>query len=381
MHLLGVQYLRAIAALMVAYFHTVDQIPEYRHYFETFLLGRLNLASGVDVFFVISGFIMLISNRDSTPGGFAIRRIIRIVPLYWFLTALLAVLALWQPSQFRTTVVSAEDFIKSVLFIPYLNPGHPGEVFPLLVPGWSLNLEMFFYAIFALVLFAPEKFRLWSVGLIFGSLVVAGIAAGAHGMAPELRFYTDIRILEFWLGMLIAHASLKGSLRLPHGVAAGLVAVGFVVLLTGFPVNALGVTDPVRTALGNVLPAAMVICGTVSFDRDGAVRRYPWLEWLGDASYSIYLTHIFSLGVARFLWHWLGLERDGLGYAAAFAVFGMLLVIAGTWIIYRAVEKPALVGLQRLVKRRRSMRASNAPETQHSPRSTENRRGSGSAAA
>src|SRR5262249_15244130 len=86
MHLRSIQYLRAVAALMVAYFHTVDQIPAYRPLFERYLLGNLNLASGVDIFFVISGFIMLVSNRNSRPVSFAVRRVIRIVPLYWFLT-------------------------------------------------------------------------------------------------------------------------------------------------------------------------------------------------------------------------------------------------------------------------------------------------------
>jgi exopolysaccharide production protein ExoZ len=362
-HLLGVQYLRAIAALMVAYFHTIDQIPEYRPYFETFLLGRLNLAAGVDIFFVISGFIMLLTNRSNTPGNFAVRRVIRIVPLYWILTAMLALLALWLPAQFRTTVVSVSAFAKSLLFIPYLNPGHPGEVFPLLVPGWSLNLEMFFYAVFALVLFAPTVLRLWIVGLIFGLLVLAGFVASGHGLPPELLFYTDMRLLEFWLGMLIGHCLLQGSVRLPSGLALGLIAAGFVMLLTGFPVNLFEPGNFVRNLVSNVLPAGAIILGTVALERDGAIGKHRWLHWLGDASYSIYLTHIFSLGLARFIWHGLGLERDGLAYVVGFALFGMLLVIAGAWLSYAAIETPSLQALQKLIRRRREPRPAMSSNT------------------
>jgi exopolysaccharide production protein ExoZ len=375
MHLRGIQYLRAVAALMVAYFHAVDQIPAYRPYFEHSLLGNLNLASGVDIFFVISGFIMLISNRNSTPVSFAIRRVIRIVPLYWFLTLLLVVLALWQPAQFRTTVVSGGAVLKSLLFIPYLNPGHPGEVFPLLVPGWSLNLEMFFYLVFAFVLLAAGQWRLWIVGALFGLLVLLGVIGRDHGIAPELLFYTDVRLLEFWLGMLIAHFVLEDTLRVSRPLAVGLIVAGFAVLLTGFPVNGLAPGSFPRTLLGNVLPSAAVIVGAIALERNGWIKDHPWLHWTGDASYSIYLTHIFSLGVARFVWARLGLEGGGLGAAAAFAVFGMLCVMGGAWLIYNTVEKPTLNALQQRLKGRRqaAARPTAARETLHSPQSAENR--------
>jgi len=353
LHLRSIQYLRAVAAVMVAYFHTVDQIPAYRPLFERYLLGNLNLASGVDIFFVISGFIMLISNRNSTPVSFAIRRVIRIVPLYWFLTVALALLALWQPAQFRTTVVSGAAVLKSLLFVPYLNPGHPGEVFPLLVPGWSLNLEMFFYLVFAVVLLAAGRWRLWIVGSIFGALVLLGLAGKGTRVAPELLFYTDVRLLEFWLGMLIAHFTLADSLRLSRFVAIVLMVAGFAVLLTGFPVNGLQPGGFPRTVLGNVLPSAAVIVGAIAMERNGWVGQHPWLHWLGDASYSIYLTHIFSLGAARFVWARLGLEGGGLGLAVGFAFFGMISVIAGAWLIYNTVEKPTLSVLQQLLKARR----------------------------
>jgi exopolysaccharide production protein ExoZ len=368
LHLRSIQYLRAAAALMVAYFHAIDQIPGYRPDFDRFLGGGLNLASGVDIFFVISGFIMLITNRNGRPGRFALRRLIRIVPLYWLLTLLLVGLTLWQPAQFRSTVVSPSALIQSLLFIPYMNPGHPGEIFPLLVPGWTLNLEMFFYAVFALVLFAPERLRVPIVGAILGSLVLLGLLLQGRGVPPELLFYTDSRLVEFWLGMLIAHVLIRDSLRLPRGVCVGLVAVGFAMLLTGIPMKLLGVNLFTFNITSNVLPAAGIIVGTVCLERSGSIRNHPWLHWLGDASYSIYLTHIFSLGVARFVWHALGLEQPGLVFAAGFAVFSMALVVAGAGLVYSFIEVPTLEALQRLLERRRPPGATISNIAQQTPR-------------
>ncbi len=355
---------------MVACFHIREQIPAYAPYFAHYLGGQLNLASGVDIFFVISGFIMLITNRNGTPGKFAIRRIIRIVPLYWFLTLLLVSFALWQPAQVRATAVSAGTIAKSLLFIPYLNPGHPGEVWPLLVPGWTLNLEMFFYGVFALVLFMPERLRVAAVGAVLGTLVLVGVAADGRGIAPELLFYTDTRLLEFWLGMLIARQLLDDSLNLPPRLCIALLACAFGTLLTGFPVNLLATGHLTHDIAADVLPAAAIILGAVCLEKRGAIGNHPWLQWLGDASYSIYLTHIFSLGAARFAWHAMGLERDGFAYAAGFAVFGMVLVVAGAALIYRLVEVPVLAALQNLTGRgQRVPAATTASSAKQTPRS------------
>ena len=344
--LLGIQYLRAIAALMVALLHMTIQIPEMRSTFETALIGRLNLASGVDIFFVISGFIMMISNRTSTPSHFAIRRIIRIVPLYWILTVLLVLLTLLKPQLFRTTVVTFEYAAKSLLFIPYLNPGHPGEVVPLLPPGWSLNFEMFFYAIFAVVLFAPEKMRVIITGVIFAAALACG---WLEPLAPELRFFTNGRLLEFWFGMLIAHYSLRHNLKMPPGTSA-LLAVGGMVVLVTATLGASLHPEPLQVLARTVLPAAAIILGTLALEERGALPTLPLLHDLGDASYSIYLTHIFTLGGARYVWNYLGLDRRGVVYATGFALFGMVLVVVVAWFTYRLVEKPILKALQRRMR-------------------------------
>lgn len=368
LQLVGIQYLRAVAAMMVAYFHTVEQVPAYEPIFKSYLLGGLNLPSGVDIFFVISGFIMLISNRNSTPLQFALRRIVRVVPLYWVLTAVLCVLALWRPELFRTTVVSLRYFVDSLLFIPYANPGHPGEMFPLLVPGWSLNFEMFFYGIFALCLFAPARARVALVGVALVALVALGWAGDPQRLGPVLLFYTDIRILEFWLGMLIAQRLLTRARVCSPGWAIAWLLGGFALLLTGFPGNLVTLNHQIENYGGNVIPAALIVLGMVGIEQHGWARAHRLLLWLGDASYSIYLSHIFSLGLARVAWARAGLDGGGLPHAAGFGGFALVVVIAGAWFVYTFVERPLLRLLQARFTPRR--RAPIAPEAAHAEPTT-----------
>ncbi|MBK8210680.1 MAG: acyltransferase [Rhodospirillales bacterium] len=104
--IVSIQYLRAVAALLVVFQHTREQIPLYDD-FLTFSAG----GSGVDLFFVISGFVMCITATHSTASDFMAKRIIRVVPLYWFFTILLTGLELFVPTLFRTTVVSTNSLL------------------------------------------------------------------------------------------------------------------------------------------------------------------------------------------------------------------------------------------------------------------------------
>ncbi len=349
----AVQYLRAVAALMVAYFHALDQIPLYAPYLQKYFLGTRGLASGVDIFFVISGFIMLISSRNTLPVKFIARRLIRVVPLYWLLTTLLVAIALWRPTLFRTTVVTVRFYLESLLFIPYQNPGHALDLVPLLVPGWSLNFEMFFYLIFALVLFAPPQRRVMFNGLIFFALVFTGFYFHNAHAFQNLLFFCDIRILEFWAGMIIAHFYLRNQVRFPLPLSWTLLILGFVVILVRFPSSDPTLDTPLSTLLNNMLPATMIVLGAVALEQSHKARIIKPLAFLGDASYSIYLSHIFFLGGARFLWVRLGLDRIDLVHAAAFALVSLGLVVAGSAAVYLGIEKPLLSYFQAKLKPKR----------------------------
>ncbi len=168
-----IQYLRGIAALMVVWHHGVGQLATLETYFP-FRFGT----SGVDLFFVISGFIMVVTTagRDVTPTEFIARRFVRVVPLYWVLTLALAATALVAPSLFRSVTLTAVSLIQSLLFIPHFSPSHAGMIWPVLVPGWTLNYEMFFYVVFAASLAFSHRLAILSITLAM--LVASGYLLG-----------------------------------------------------------------------------------------------------------------------------------------------------------------------------------------------------------
>ena len=173
--ILPIQYLRGIAALMVVWHHSSSQIPALNRFFP----GSSG-AHGVDLFFVISGFIMAVTTTGAglTPLQFLRRRVVRVVPLYWILTLAMVGLALVAPSLFRTLKVTADTLVQSLLFIPHFSTSFTDKAWPLLVPGWTLNYEMYFYVILAVILLLPAAWRMSTLAAFFGISVVAGWLLG-----------------------------------------------------------------------------------------------------------------------------------------------------------------------------------------------------------
>jgi exopolysaccharide production protein ExoZ len=342
--LFSVQYLRAVAALMVAYLHLLEQAPD--HYrlvlFPETVLAYGRLKAGVDIFFVISGFIMLVTSRKMSPRQFAVRRIIRIVPMYWLITLSFAAMVWIQPVFFPRTVQNLEYLVKSLLFIPFVNAGYDGNTLPLLAPGWTLNFEMYFYAIFAIILFAKPRYRLLLNGLVFIGLLLTREFTDLSNNTV-IAFYTRPQIFEFWCGMLIGEAYLKRILQIRPSLCFAAVAIGFLALLFNWHVVS-PITDPWSdTTLAYLIPAALIVLGTVAYEstvRSDKPKRL--LTLLGDASYSIYLCHPLLLGAVRAFWRWLFGSAEGEAMAFIYASISMMIAITGGVVVYWALERPML---------------------------------------
>jgi exopolysaccharide production protein ExoZ len=362
--LIGIQYLRAIGAMLIVYFHNVIQIPAYTPYLTRYFLGGIHLTNGVDLFFVVSGFIMLVTSRKAAPVDFLVRRVIRIAPLYWALTLLVAGFVAVRPELFRSTVLNAQYLVKSLLFVPYLCNGY---FFPLLVPGWSLNFEMFFYLAFALILFVPHHRRVTIMGLSFLTLYFLGIWI-LHSMDPTNRnssvinFYTSLHLFEFWSGMFVADLHLRGYLKFWPVIGWLLLAASFVALLWGLPLN-LASGSSAEFLLDSLLPSVTLLLAVVSLENTSSLPKSSRLTQLGDASYSLYLTHIFSLGLARLLWARAGLQRESIVFVAGYAVFAMTLCVLIAVATYRWVENPTHNWLLAWYRNRRSARVARLQTT------------------
>ena len=278
MRLHALQYLRAAAALAVVYSHAAHQVPA--------LAAHLPQggAFGVDVFFVISGFIMVwIARPEDTPGRFLANRARRVVPLYWFFTLAMAAILLLAPGLFANSVFDAGSLAASLAFWPHESAAHPGELWPLVAPGWSLNYEMYFYVLFALSLLLPARARV--AAAVAAIALVWALARALPGDAPLLEFHRQVVVFEFALGMGLAVAWRRGHVLAPATGACLLVA-GTAALLLAPPL-------PHFVALS--LPSLAVVAGTLAL-RAPDVR---WATLLGDSSYALYLSHIFVLGAAN----------------------------------------------------------------------------------
>ncbi|MBB3592913.1 exopolysaccharide production protein ExoZ [Rhizobium sp. BK529] len=287
--LVQLQYLRAFAALMVVYFHAILQLPKINPSIDatSFLYGE----TGVDIFFVLSGFVMWLttSGRETTPIDFARKRIRRIVPLYWLATLFSAVVALVAPSVLKSTIFDLPHLLASMLFLPWVNPADPTTITPVVVPGWTLNYEMFFYFVFAMLLPMREDYRLPA---LFGTFAAILIVCHLLPETTATTFYGEPIILEFAAGTFLGWLYLQ-KLLLPQRWAWLLLLVGFAFLF----INE-SLVPPENRYYGWGIPAIFIVYSAISID----FSRLPFvggLNYLGDASYEIYITHAFTLALLR----------------------------------------------------------------------------------
>ncbi len=332
----GVQALRAVAALTVVAGHSTDylavqngSLPPVFHY--------LHGPAGVDIFFVISGFVMAVSaerlrSRQHPARLFLWRRMIRIVPLYWLLTVVRYVAAWVRPTLSVHGRPALRELVGSLAFVPYR--GLDGQVHPLLPVGWTLSFEMMFYLLFAAALAVRGGYATVLAPTIF---LLAAANVLREPSWPVWTALVNPIVLEFLAGVGVGVLVLRE--RLPRrwtGVAmavAGLVVLGF--MIPSPP----AISRPLVWGTG----ATALVLGMVVLEPVVGPRLPGWLLALGDASYSIYLMQSFVFP-----------PLDGLLARVAPKMVhqrpemaGLLVIVSGVacsagagWLVYRSVEQP-----------------------------------------
>lgn len=268
-------------------------------------------------------------------------RIERVVPLYWLMTSAAAILLLRHPTPGVEGMTYIAWLLKSYLFVPYSDdPMSGGSFRPLLGVGWTLNYEMFFYAIFALCLTARS--RGWAVGLAISCLVLV-VVVGRVLLGPWQSDPTDI--FEFWsypIVLLFAAGMMLGLYRKHLSIGIMVPSSATVATLLALPVIAwfwisvqvYPVTMSWRFLTWGV--CVLIVTATIALQRDRAVTvSKSFLEKLGDASYSTYLCHPLILKPA---WsHGLNRLPPALGFIACI-VIAHLVGLA----VFRFIERPLI---------------------------------------
>jgi exopolysaccharide production protein ExoZ len=283
----SIQILRAIAALMILFAHLWSMLGPFgvQDAVPTFNFG----ASGVDLFFSISGFIMVYTSgslfcQRGATWKFLIRRIIRIVPLYWILTTAV----LFQYHRFLIPQYYSElNVILSYFFVPSSNGN--GIPVPLLSAGWTLNYEMFFYVVFSLLIFLPRRAAVLAVTIIFIAIRNLAIPFGLPAWAP-VQVWCDSIIYEFAFGMWIALAYCEGF-RVPVWISATVAVFGVALMIEAY--SGLFVTISRTAGWGG--GTALILASIILADVNRGIPKFLWpLAAIGDASYALYLFHGFA---------------------------------------------------------------------------------------
>ena len=226
--LLNIQILRSFAAGIVVMGHAGQEMTAIaaRTGQIAMPMGGINFGWGVDIFFVISGFIMIHTSADhfGKPGAareFLVRRLIRIVPLYWLVTTALIVGAIFMPRLLNVPIGDWPHILSSYFFIPDARAN--GEIRPVVALGWTLNYEMFFYVFFALAMMLPLRRGIAAIFALFGLFMAIG-AFGPSGHVA-LDFWTSSLLAEFLFGVVIGIIA-RNRVQLPLPSALMLATAG-----------------------------------------------------------------------------------------------------------------------------------------------------------
>ncbi len=337
----NIQTLRGIAALLVVISHL--PVMEIKHGGDSFLPAFFRLGiSGVDLFFVISGFIMVYVTQNENRGiktslKFLFARVTRIYPIYWLIAG--AVFIMWWANPNLVNVdPDKTNFIKSFFL-------WPDQTLPMLKVAWTLIHELYFYIIFVFILLLPRRWLipsliLWSIAVTGGHLMTLGTTS------PELLLIFNPLSLEFFLGALagflfIHSRGARGRSTLFIGAIFYISAIAYF----GYTLSKLEYPNNWERVLFFGVPAMLVVYGLAALDLN-RVHLAKWSSALGDWSYSLYLSHILTLSVIGYIWRKFTITGPLDNIAMAILMpLSSIFVAACLWFLF---EKPTLTFFRKI---------------------------------
>lgn len=309
----NIQILRGVAAINVAFYHVLyvsekySLNPTYLSFFKNW--GQ----NGVDIFFVISGFIIFYTQKQNKKKflDFLKQRLLRIVPIYWLLTLIIVILSLIDARVFSNLEITTELIFSSFLFLSILL----NKSYPILNTGWSLEYEMFFYLSFAFFLLF-KKTNIILILLFFFILIL---------------FSKEFLFAEFLFGVLLGYFFSKFK-SMNNLISYFFLFLGILIIILSISsLSLISITNHFDRMIYLGIPATMIVFGLIYIQQGKNI----FFIFLGNASYSIYLVHLLIISaVYKFSYYYnINMNNDLL------AIGILLLSVLGSCIFYLIVEK------------------------------------------
>lgn len=347
-----IHYLRGIAALLVVAFHLRSNL---NNVYAQSNLGDLLFqsgSSGIDLFFIISGFIIALStSSNSSAFVFAIKRFFRLYPV--FIISLIVVYFIFPGNKIH-------DFIRSaVLLHNNYNLDAPFFGYNMLVPAWTLTYEIYFYLIFMLSMLINHKYRsvICSVFILTCVIGLQYIFNGYVGFSgrdvAEInsgniifsfgRLMSSPMLLEFIFGMMLYEFRFILK-KVPFVEMVLFMCISFFICsyfstFRYFP-------GPFNFGLW----ALVLLFGVISYESQKSISESKILSFLGDISYSLYLTHVIVMNAFHTYLRDSPIYSMGPGFAKLFYIMSICILVS--WICFNLIEKPMINVGKRLLQYR-----------------------------
>lgn len=328
--------------MAVALFHLMSIEQKYGGT-QTILPDFFNFGMfGVDLFFVISGFIMIAVTRGKFQNlkqatRFLYHRASRIYPTYWFYSLLVLGVFLFKPTLVNSSQGNEVNILASFLLLP-------SEKLPLVMVGWTLIHEMYFYLVyFIFLLLVAEKHLMKALVSWVLAIVMVNIYFELNGPIEKLIFHplTIEFVMGCFLGIYFSRTINKNKYR--NSLLFLAASAVFIASIYGHNLyqSYTGHIEPQNwwRVLIFGIPAIIIVFCFLSAERNGFIIHSS-IGNIGDASYSIYLSHILTLSAAGRAWSEVSLDSvsDNLVILPTL----MILVVAVGMLSFRYIEKPLL---------------------------------------
>jgi len=345
--LLSLQFLRCVAVILVIHAHAIDSQMSINigdSFQQNFYFLKDFGAIGVDIFFVLSGFIISLGAKKYLRlhgfRDFLVKRLIRILPIYWIATLITIAFSIFTANTSSLTSVNSPSryFLKSFILLPLFD----GEYFrdTILVQAWTLSFELFFYIVIATFILSKSKYIVVISLSFITLLVVAGTIMSPSNVM--FKFVSNPINLEFVFGCIIG-IIYSSKARISYIFSVGLISLALTMLASTLIMGYGDIASHESIVNGNLpltrllmwgIPCSLLVASLV-FLEPYFIKYIPSILILtGDASYSIYLTQYLSLRIFTEVWKGFNLGQPDI-FIVASIVFSLFIGI----IFYFLIEK------------------------------------------